>query len=156
RAPPLELSRGLAGEVGRPQPQCHGERDGHRVARDSPRRDRSGVTLQTEFPFTLPRGFVDPEGDLHRDGIMRLATPFDEIAPMKGPRVQANPGYLAIILLSRVVIRLGTLPQVNPKVVENLFAGDMAFLEDLYRRINGAGRDQLTVTCPHCERTFDV
>ena len=94
------------------------------------------MTLQTEFAFTLPGGYVDPEGELHREGFMRLATAYDEIAPMKDPRVQANPGYLVVILLSRVINRLGTLPQVNPKIVEEMFSADLAFLQDFYRRIN--------------------
>jgi hypothetical protein len=114
------------------------------------------MTLQTEFPFTLPRGFLDAEGDLHKDGVMRMATAYDEIAPLKDPRVQANPGYLVIILLARVITRLGSLPQVNPKVVEGLFAGDLAFLQDLYRRINETGSSRLAVTCPHCEKEFEV
>ena len=112
--------------------------------------------LQTEFPFTLPRGYVDAEGNLHREGVMRLATAYDEIAPMKDPRVQANPGYLVIILLSRVITRLGSLEHINPKVVEGLFAADMAYLQDLYRRINENGHNRLAVTCPHCEKEFDV
>jgi len=112
--------------------------------------------LQTEFPFTLPRGYVDPEGNLHREGVMRLATAYDEIAPMKDPRVQANPGYLVIILLSRVVTRLGDLEYINPKVVENLFAADLAYLQDLYRRINENGHNRLAVACPHCEGEFEV
>ena len=73
--------------------------------------------LQTEFPFTLPRGFVDGDGTLHREGVMRLATGYDEVAPLRDPRVQANPGYLVIILLARVVTRLGELPDVNPRVI---------------------------------------
>ena len=112
--------------------------------------------LQTEFSFTLPRGYVDGEGDLHREGVMRLATAYDEIAPMKDPRVQANPGYLVIILLSRVITRLGDLPHINPKVVEGLFSADLAYLQDLYRRINENGHNRLGVTCPHCEGTFEV
>lgn len=114
------------------------------------------MMLQTEFPFALPRGFVDAEGNLHREGVMRLATAYDEIAPMKDPRVQANPGYLVIILLSRVIIRLGTLQQINPKVIENLFAGDLAFLQDFYRRINENGHTRTVVTCPHCENKFEM
>jgi hypothetical protein len=114
------------------------------------------MTLQTEFPFTLPLGFVDPEGNLHREGMMRLATAYDEIAPMKDPRVQSNPGYLSIILLSRVITRLGNVPQVNPKVIEGLFSGDFAFLEDFYRRINENGHNSISVTCPECEVKFDV
>lgn len=112
--------------------------------------------LQTEFPFTLPRGYVDAEGNLHREGIMRLATAYDEIAPMKDPRVQANPGYLVIILLSRVIVRLGTLDHVNPKIIEGLFAADMAYLQDFYQRINEYGHNRIAVTCPHCEGTFEV
>jgi hypothetical protein len=112
--------------------------------------------LQTEFSFTLPRGYVDPEGNLHREGVMRLATAYDEIAPMKDPRVQANMGYLVIILLSRVITRLGDLEYINPKVIENLFAADLAYLQDLYRRINENGHNCLAVTCPHCEEGFEV
>lgn len=112
--------------------------------------------LQTEFPFTLPRGYVDAEGNLHRDGTIRLATAFDEIAPMKDPRVQANPGYLVIILLARVIIKLGNLPYINPKIIENLFAADLAYLQDLYQRINGNGHNRVAVTCPHCDRPFEV
>jgi hypothetical protein len=114
------------------------------------------MMLQTEFPFTLPCGYMDAEGDLHREGLMRLATAYDEIAPMKDPRVQANPGYLVLILLSRVITRLGNVPQLNPKVMENLFAGDLAFLQDLYQRINYDGHSRLAVTCPHCEAQFEV
>jgi hypothetical protein len=112
--------------------------------------------LQTEFPFALPRGYVDGEGNLHREGVMRLATAYDEIAPMKDPRVQANPGYLVIILLSRVITRLGDLTHINPKVIEGLFAGDLAYLQDLYRRLNENGHDRLAVTCPHCDKAFEV
>jgi hypothetical protein len=107
------------------------------------------MTIQTEFPFTLPRGYSDEDGNLHRDGVMRLATAYDEIAPMKDPRVQANPGYLVIVLFARVVTRLGDLEVVNPKVIENLFAGDLAWLQDFYERINETGRDALELTCPH-------
>ncbi|HET6232013.1 MAG TPA: hypothetical protein VFE05_18210 [Longimicrobiaceae bacterium] len=114
------------------------------------------MTLQTELPFTLPRGYVDPEGTVHRDGVMRLATAYDEIAPLRDPRVQSNPGYLVIILLSRVVVRLGSLKQVNPAVVEGLFAADLAFLQDLYARANEAGHARLAVTCPHCQGAFEV
>ena len=114
------------------------------------------MTLQTEFNFTLPRGYVDSEGNLHKEGVMRLATASDEIAPMKDPRVQTNQGYLAVIVLSRVVTRLGNLTQVNPKVIESLFAGDFAYLEDLYRRMNRNGHDRIGVTCPECSTKFEV
>ena len=114
------------------------------------------MTLRTEFNFTLPQGFVDPEGNLHKDGVMRLATAFDEVAPMKDPRVQRNPAYLTVILLSRVISRLGDLDNINPKVIEELFAGDFAFLQDFYRHINGNGGITLPVTCPDCESRFKV
>jgi hypothetical protein len=112
--------------------------------------------LQTEFPFNLPRGYVDPEGNVHREGIMRMSTAYDEIAPMKDPRVQANPGYLVIILLSRVITRLGDVTHINPKVVEGLFSGDLAYLQDMYRRINENGHNRLAVACPHCQGNFEV
>jgi hypothetical protein len=114
------------------------------------------MTLQTEFNFTLPHGYIDSEGNLHKNGVMRMATAFDEIAPMKDARVQANPGYLAVILLSRVITQLGDLDQVNPKVIENLFSADFAFLEDMYRRVNDQGHNKASVICPACEAVFDV
>ena len=114
------------------------------------------MTVQTEFPFTLPRGYVDPQGNVHREGVMRLSTAFDEVAPMKDPRVQSNPGYLVIILLSRVVTRLGDLTNVNPKVMEGLDSADLAFLQDFYRRINENGHSRVGVMCPHCEGKFEL
>jgi hypothetical protein len=112
--------------------------------------------MQTEFPFSLPRGYVDADGNLHREGSMRLATAFDEIAPMKDPRVQSNPGYLAIILFSRVITKLGDLTHINPKVIEGLFSADLAFLQDFYRRINENGHGRVPVRCPHCDASFEV
>src|SRR5919205_1435009 len=97
--------------------------------------------LQTQFNFTLPRGYVDEGGTLHREGTMRLATAADEIVPLRDPRVSANQAYLVIILLSRVITRLGTLPEgsINPGLVERLFSADLAYLQDFYRRINENG-----------------
>jgi len=111
---------------------------------------------QVEFPFTLPRGYMGPDGTVHREGAMRLSTAFDEIAPLKDPRVQSNPGYLVIILLSRVVTRLGSLEFINPKVIEGLFSGDLVFLQELYQRINENGHGRLRVSCPHCQGEFEV
>lgn len=110
----------------------------------------------TEFPFTLPRGLVEPGGTVHRDGSMRLATAFDEIEPLKDPRVRANPGYLVIILLTRVITRLGGLDFVNTNTVENLYAADLAYLQDFYQRINSTGESRFGVTCPHCTGEFEV
>jgi hypothetical protein len=112
--------------------------------------------MVTEFPFKLPRGYVDADGNTHRDGSMRLSTALDEIAPMKDPRVQTNPGYLAIILFSRVITKLGDLTHINPKVIEGLFSADLAFLQDFYRRINENGHSRVGVFCPHCEGKFEV
>lgn len=112
--------------------------------------------LQTEFPFTLPLGYVDPEGNVHKEGIMRLATAFDEIAPLKDARVRSNQAYLLLILLSRVITKLGTLEYVNPKIIEGLFAADLAYLQDLYCRINQSGQNRVQTQCPHCEKEFEV
>ena len=114
------------------------------------------MTLQTEFEFTLPRGYVDKEGNLHKKGVMRLATAMDEIAPLRDLRVRANDAYLVIILLSRVIVQLGTLDRVTPRVVENLFAADLAYLQTFYRRINEEGITTVTVTCPECQTEFEV
>jgi hypothetical protein len=111
--------------------------------------------FQTEYDFTLPMGYLDDEGTLHRDGVMRLATAADELEPLKDARVQRNPAYLTVILLSRVVTRLGSLDQVTPRTVEGLFAADLAFLQSTYNSINGGG-DGLPVVCPACDHAFEV
>lgn len=110
------------------------------------------VPLRTELEFRLPLGYPDGEGTLHRDGVMRLATAADEILPMKDPRVQANHAYLVVILLSRVITRLGGLTQITPKVIENLYAGDLAFLQNLYNDVNRL--EPAPVACPHCDHRF--
>lgn len=112
--------------------------------------------LQTEFEFTLPKGYIDKNGDLHKQGVMRLANAKDEIAPLQDPRVQHNSAYLVVILLSRVVTRLGDLKDINPVVIENLFSADLAYLQDFYRRINSNGHSQMKVVCPSCENLFEV
>lgn len=94
------------------------------------------MNLQTEFPFTLPKGFVDQHGTLHKQGTMRLATARDEIEPLRDARVKENEAYLTVIVLSRVITELGTLSQVTPKTVEGMFTADLAFLQDLYEIIN--------------------
>lgn len=112
--------------------------------------------LQTEYPFTLPMGYVDAEGNLHREGMMRLATAFDEIAPLRDPRVHGNTAYLLIILLARVITKLGRLEQINPKTIEGLFAADLAYLQDLYRRLNENEHNRVRARCPNCEQDFEV
>src|SRR5580765_4227985 len=116
----------------------------------------SGEGIRTEFAFELPRGYVDDEGNVHRKGVMRLATARDEILPLRDPRVRDNESYLTVLLLSRVVTSLGTLPEVNPRVIEGLFASDLAFLQDLYRRVNQEGHTHASVTCPACGHDFAV
>ena len=106
--------------------------------------------FQTEFEFRLPCGYLDAEGTLHRDGSMRRATAADEILPLKDPRVQKNEAYVIVILLSRVLTRLGSVAAINPAVIENLFATDLAYLQALYNRINQLHDDG--AACPHCGR----
>jgi hypothetical protein len=113
-------------------------------------------TLRTEFDFVLPRGYVDDEGNVHREGRMRLATARDEILPQRDPRVRENEAYLTVILLSRVVTRLGSVGQVTPATIEGLFASDLAFLQDLYRRVNSEGTTHVAITCPSCKHEFAV
>src|SRR5262245_21536301 len=112
--------------------------------------------FQTEYDFTLPFGYVDEAGNLHRDGVMRLATAADEILPLRDPRVQSNEAYLILILLSRVVTRLGSVAQINPKVVEGLYAADLAYLQEFYNRINRNGKAAVDASCPKCEAQFQV
>jgi hypothetical protein len=114
------------------------------------------MSLQTEYSFTLPRGYVDPEGNLHRNGVMRLATAMDEITPLRDLRVRSNQAYLVIILLSRVIVRLGNLSPVTTGVIENLFAADLAYLQAFYRQINEQGTSILTLTCPQCKTEFEM
>jgi hypothetical protein len=97
---------------------------------------RSTLPFQTELEFELPRGYVDGSGVLHRKGVMRLATAADEITPLRDPRVQQNPAYLSIIVLSRVITRLGSVPDIDPRVIESLFASDLDYLQRLYERVN--------------------
>ena len=112
--------------------------------------------METEFEFELPKGYVDSAGEVHKKGTMRLATAADEILPLRDPRVQQNSGYLTIILLSRVVTRLGTLKSINNKVIENLFTMDLAYLQDLYQRINMSEMPVYRVKCPHCDQEIEV
>ena len=114
------------------------------------------INLQTEFEFTLPRGYVDREGNLHKDGVMRLATAMDEIVPLQDRRVRENQAYLVIVLLSRVITKLGMLETVTTEVVENLFAADLAHLQTLYRQINEEGTTLFAVQCPECQHQFEV
>lgn len=114
------------------------------------------MVAAAEFPFVLPGGYSDDEGVVHREGSMRLATAYDEIAPLNDARVRNNPGYLVIILLSRVVVSLGSLRHINTRVMEGLLSQDFIYLQDLYRRLNEQGHARLPVSCPHCHESFEV
>ena len=117
---------------------------------------RSDDLLRTSFTFELPRGYVDGSGTVHRVGSMRLATARDELVPLADDRVRENPAYLTVVLLARVVERLGSVTDVHPGIIENLFAADLAFLQDLYRRVNQEGHARAAVTCPSCRQEFTV
>jgi hypothetical protein len=110
--------------------------------------------LQTEFEFTLPCGYLDTAGTLHREGMMRRATAADEILPLKDPRVVSNPSYLIVILLARIVTKLEGVEQVNTKLIENLYATDLAYLQKLYNQINSLEDERLPATCPACRHSF--
>lgn len=112
--------------------------------------------FQTEFKFTLPKGYLDINGELQKEGIMRLATAADEILPLRDPRVQQNPGYLTIILLSRVVVRIGNNDRIDTKVIESLYTADLAYLQDLYEKINSMEMPTYKAACPHCGKNIDV
>lgn len=114
------------------------------------------MAFRTEFEFSLPRGYVDKDGNVHKKGTMRLATAKDEIAPLQDYRVQQNRAYLVVILLSRVITRLGDVKAINPAVIEELFATDLAYLQDFYRQINEEGSSKVEVHCPQCKHGFEV
>ena len=110
--------------------------------------------MRTEFPFELPRGYVSSDGTVHRRGVMRLATARDELLPLYDARVQENPAYTTVVLLARVITSLGAMSSIDSTVVENMFATDVAFLQDFYRRINAEGNTRIAVTCPQCSHRF--
>jgi hypothetical protein len=114
------------------------------------------VPLRTEFPFSLPRGYVDPSGTVHRDGVMRLATARDELVPLRDDRVRENSAFLTVVLLARVITRIGSIQDIHVGIIEDLFATDLAFLQDMYRRVNQEGHTRASVHCPSCEHEFAV
>ena len=114
------------------------------------------MEFQTEFTFVLPKGYVDANGTLHREGVMRLANAADEILPLRDPKVQQNPGYLTIILLTRVIKQLGTVPRSTTKTIEGLFTMDLVYLQDFYERINSMEMPRYKCICPHCGEEVEV
>jgi hypothetical protein len=112
--------------------------------------------IQTEHPFSLPRGYLGADGTVHRDGVMRLATARDEIEPLRDAAVRENQAYLSVLLLSRVITRIGPVTTITPEVVEGLFAADFDHLQRLYERLNADGGSVGAITCPGCHETFEV
>jgi len=113
-------------------------------------------SLRTEFEFTLPRGYVDTQGNVHRKGTMRLATAMDEISPLRDPRVRDNQAYLTVVILARVITKLGDLVEVNTSTIEKLYTADLAYLQDFYREINSEAEVQHTIRCPNCQHEFEL
>jgi hypothetical protein len=114
------------------------------------------MSFQTEFHFSLPRGYIDGSGRIHREGVMRLATALDEISLLQDPRARQNAGYLPILLLSQVIQQLGDLPAITPGVIEQLYVIDLTYLEDLYQRINSPEPVVMGVICPQCSERLQV
>lgn len=114
------------------------------------------ASFQTEVNFELPKGYIDKNGEVHKSGVMRLANAADEIVPLNDPRVKMNAGYLSILLLERVIVKLGTLPSITTNVIENLFTADMAYLQDLYQKLNAAEPQKASFVCPHCSQKIQV
>lgn len=114
------------------------------------------MAFKTEYEFTLPLGYVDKDGNVHRRGTMRLATAKDEILPLQDARVQKNRSYLIVILLSRVISRMEGISSVTPNIIEDLFAEDLRYLQTLYQQINRTGSPNVDVRCPHCKGDFQL
>jgi hypothetical protein len=123
---------------------------------DAPTGTGSEPALRTEFPFVLPRGYLDEAGTVHRAGAMRLATARDELVPLRDDRVRENPAYLSVVLLARVITRIGSITDIHAGVIEDLFASDLAFLQDLYRRVNAEGHTRAAASCPACGHEFGI
>jgi hypothetical protein len=112
--------------------------------------------MRTEVPFTLPMGYVDGNGNVHREGLMRLATARDEIEPLGDVEVRQNQAYLSVLLVARTVTRIGEITEITPELVEGLYAGDFDHLQRLYERINSNGESVGVVSCPNCSHEFEV
>ncbi|MFF1874439.1 hypothetical protein [Streptomyces sp. CB03911] len=151
--------RSVAGAPVRPDEDEYPEHEQEGFAAPAPARPAPAAPperFRTEFEFELPRGYLDHNGVLHRTGAMRLATARDELMPLIDLRVKNNPAYLTVVLLGSVITRIGSLADPGGQVVEELFASDLAFLQDFYRRINAEGHTRAAVTCPSCESPFEV
>jgi hypothetical protein len=114
------------------------------------------MEMQTVYDFDLPKGYVDQSGTVHKHGKMRLATAGDEISATRDPRVLGNPSYLSIVVLSKVITEIEGVEMVTPALVEKLFTADMAFLQDMYQKINNVEPVTIKVVCPECGKTYEV
>jgi hypothetical protein len=114
------------------------------------------MSIQTEFEFTLPRGYIDASGQVHRHGRMRLAIAADEIEAVEHPGVQEKESYLPVMLLGRVITQLGALEEITPRIIAGLFASDLAYLQDLYLRLNNIEPVMVNAVCPHCQQQFQL
>ena len=114
------------------------------------------MAYRTQFEFTLPLGYESPTGTRHRRGLMRLATARDEIAPLQDHRVRKNPGYLIVLLLSRVITELEGVASITTDIIESLYAEDLRYLQSLYQQINRSGTADVEISCPHCEGGFQL
>lgn len=112
--------------------------------------------MTTVYEFELPKGFVDSTGEVHKRGKMRLATAADEISATRDPRVLSNPSYLTIVILSKVIVEIEGVPTIVPNIVERFFTADLAFLQDMYQRINDVEPPVMTAVCPDCGKRFEV
>ena len=112
--------------------------------------------MTTVYDFELPRGYVDSTGAVHRRGRMRLATAGDEISATRDPRVLANPSYLTVVVLSRVITEIEGMESLVPNIIERFFTADLAFLQDMYTRINSIEPPEMTVVCQDCGKTMRV
>jgi hypothetical protein len=112
--------------------------------------------FKTEFEFVLPKGYVDKDGNVHKKGVMRLATAKDEIAPLQDYRVKNNEAYMTIILLSRVIVKLGELNNIATNNIENLYSADLDFLQRFYQKINSEESSVIELQCPECECKYSV
>ena len=112
--------------------------------------------METVYDFTLPKGYIDANGEIHKNGKMRLATAGDEISATRDPRLLSNPSYLTIVILSRVVTELEGVQTISATLIERLFTADLAFLQDMYQRINDIEPPKMQVVCPDCGKTFEV
>lgn len=111
--------------------------------------------IQTEFEFVLPKGYLDGDGNLHRKGVMRLSRAMDEIVPLRDPRVKSNPAYATVIILARVITKLGALEEVTPAVVEGFFACDLSYLQKFYRQINELEQEEAEPTKENAQPSSD-